>query len=64
MDIHDYKVTYREGVKKKLGKSGQADRFGGGSPPPSLTKTICENFRTFFPIEYYFLVPKTDFTLL
>ena len=40
------------GGVKKLGKSGQAARFGegGGSPPYSLTKTICENFRPFFPL--------------
>ena len=24
--------------------------WGGWSLPPSLTKTICENFRTFFPL--------------
>ena len=42
----------REGVKKKLWKSGQADRFGGGggSSPSSLTETICENFGPIFPI--------------
>ena len=29
-------VVLREGVKKKLGKSGQADRFGGGGGGPPL----------------------------
>ena len=36
--------------KKNLGKSGQADRFGGASgvhPSPSLTASICENFDPF-----------------
>ena len=34
---------------KKLGKSGQADRFGGagGHPTPSLTASIYENFDPF-----------------
>ena len=37
--------------KKREKRSGQADRFGGGglSPPSSLTASICENFRTFYP---------------
>ena len=46
--------------KKNLGKSGQADRFGGdgGSPPSSLTETICENFRTFFQLNMIPWYPK------
>ena len=35
-------------VIKKLRKSGQADRLGG-SPPSSLTASICESFGPFFP---------------
>ena len=41
-----FEHALREGVKKKLWKSGQADRFvgAGGQPPPSLTASTCENF--------------------
>ena len=36
-----------QGRRKKYVKSGQADQRGGGSPPSSLTETICENFDPF-----------------
>ena len=49
---------FRESIKKKLGKGGRADRFGGGSPPSSLTKTICENVRPFFPLNMIPWYPK------
>ena len=34
-------------VKKKLEKAVRLTTLGAGSPPSSLTKTICENFRPF-----------------
>ena len=51
---------FPKGRGKKNWKSGQADRFfwGGGSPPSSLTKTICENFRPFFPLNMIPWYPK------
>ena len=52
-------TNLREGVKKKLWKSGQTGRFrGGGSPPSSLTASICENFRTFYPLNMVHWYPK------
>ena len=49
-----------EGVKKNLGKSGQADRLGGGSPPSSLTASICESFGPFFSFIKWQNNPKHD----
>ena len=42
----------REGVKKNWEKAVRLTALGGmgGSPPSSLTETICENFRTFFQL--------------
>ena len=42
-------MRIREGVKTTV-KNSQADRFrgAGGSPPPSLATSICENFDPFF----------------
>ena len=41
--------SFKGSHKKKLGKSGQADRLGeGGSPPSRLTASICESFDPFF----------------
>ena len=37
-------ILLREGVKKKLLKSGQADCLGGESPPPAWPLLFCENF--------------------
>ena len=45
-----------------MGKSGQADHFGGegGSPHPSLTKTICENVDPFLSFIKQQNNPKYD----
>ena len=43
-------VAFREGVKENWKKAVRLTPLGGGVKPPSLTKTICENFRTFFPL--------------
>ena len=47
-----YQHLFREGVKKKLLKSGQADRLGGGggAPPPQ-------------PDRFYFVKILTHFVL-
>ena len=50
----------KSSIKKRI-FYGQADCKGGGSTPPGLTVSICENFRT-FPIEYDSLILKTHFT--
>ena len=50
-------------ASKKLGKSGQADRFegeGGSTPPPSRTASICESFDQFLSFIKWQNNPKYD----
>ena len=47
--------------KKNCDETVRLTDSGGGHPPPCLTDSICEKFRT---IEYDSLIPKTDFTSL
>ena len=44
--------VFREGVKKNCEKAVRLTALGGagGSPPSSLTASICENFRTIYPL--------------
>ena len=51
----------REVIKKKNGKKAvRLTALGGrgGSPPSSLTASICENFRTFYPLNMVHWYPK------
>ena len=50
--------SLREVIKKKREKGGGGWGGGGGSPPSSLTASICENFRTFYPLNMIHWHPK------